>query len=163
MKRRYILALAALLLAATATAQQSQPAQPARSIAAQAAANAAARAAAVDPNGALNAAFQVVQMVDAGRTAELWDSASATTKRLTQKQAFVDGVTKMRGQHGATQARAWIAVRRQQIPAGQDVPAGNYVSVELLAQIAGGKALRELVTFRQDEDGALRFSGYVLE
>lgn len=158
MKNRLILILVALLLAGPAIAQQGQQARPAA-----APAPSATRSAGVDPNGALNAAFQVAQMVDAGRTAELWDGASAVTKRLMQKQAFVNGVTSMRKQKGDVRGRAWVAVRRQQLAGTDKVPAGNYVSVELAAQVAGNKMLRELITFRVDEDGVLRFSGYVME
>lgn len=80
-----------------------------------------------------------------------------------QKRVFVDGVTNMRERHGAIQGREWVSIRRQRIEGTTTVPAGNYVSVELIAQVAGGKTPKELVTFRQDEDGVLRFSGYVLQ
>lgn len=149
------LLLLGTFLAAPATAQQ-----PAR--AATAPAQAAPRSVGVDPNAALNAAVQVAQMVDAGRLAELWEGASAVTKRATPRQAFVDGVTRMRRANGAVAGRAWMAVRRQQLDGSNNTPAGNYISVELSAQIAGGKRVRELVTFRVDEDGVLRFSGYVM-
>lgn len=158
MKHRVVVLLAALFLAGSAMAQQPQQARPA---AAQPPGG--ARNAGLDPNAALNAAFQVAQMVDAGRTAELWDGASAVTKRLMQKQAFVEGVTKMRKPLGPVQGRAWMAVRRQQLTGTDKLPAGNYISVELAAQVAGNKRLRELVTFRVDEDGVSRFSGYVME
>jgi hypothetical protein len=159
---RSILVLVTLLLTmGAAMAQQAQQAQQARPASAPAV-NAGHQSSA-DPSSVLNAAFQVVQLVDADRTAELWDGASAVIKRLMQKQTFVDGVTKSRKRYGAAQKRVWMAVRRQRLAGSPTVPAGDYVSVELIAQVAGGKSLRELVTFRQDEDGVLRFSGYVLE
>ncbi|MEL1265897.1 DUF4019 domain-containing protein [Pseudoxanthomonas putridarboris] len=157
MKRILILAIVALWLAAPAAAQQQQAGPAAQPGAA------APRTAGVDPNAALNGALQVAGMIDAGHVGELWDGASSVTKRATQRQPFVEGITKMRKAQGAVAGRGWTAVRRQQLAGTDQVPAGNYVSVELAAQVAGNKLLRELVTFRVDEDGVMRFSGYVME
>lgn len=156
MKRLSILALAAML-AMPAMAQQAQ------SVTAPARAANAPRNVELNPDGVLNAALQVAQMIDAGRAAELWDGASAVTRRFVQRRAFVGGVDRMRAPHGVVQGRAWTAVRRQQIAGTQqELPAGVYISVEFATQ-AAGKMHRELVTFRADEDGTVRLSGYVME
>lgn len=115
------------------------------------------------PGAALDAAMQVASMVDAGRAGELWDGASPVAKRAVTREAFVAGISAARKRQGALANRQWLAVRRQVHDGTQGVPAGHYVSVELLAQASAGKPVRELVSLRLDEDGTARLSGYVVE
>ena len=115
------------------------------------------------PGPALDAAMQAAELVDAGRVGELWDGASPVAKRAVTREAFVAGIAAARKRQGALANRQWLAVRRQVHDGRQGVPAGHYVSVELLAQASGGKPVRELVSLRMDEDGTARLSGYVVE
>ncbi len=115
------------------------------------------------PNAAVEAALQVAAQVDAGRAGELWDGASPVVKRVAARKDFVEGITAARKRHAAVRGRQWLEVRRQSHAGTQDVPAGHYVSVELLAALADGKQIRELVSLRMDEDGTARLSGYVVE
>ena len=115
------------------------------------------------PGAALDAAVQAALMVDAGRVGELWDGASPVAKRAVTREAFVAGISAARKRQGALANRQWLAVRRQVHDGRQGVPAGHYVSVELLAQASDGKPVRELVSLRTDEDGTARLSGYVVE
>ena len=117
----------------------------------------------VAPGAALDAALQVATMVDAGRVGELWDGASPVAKRAVTREAFVAGISAARKRYGSLANRQWLAVRRQVHDGRQGVPAGHYVSVELLAQASDGKPVRELVSLRMDEDGTARLSGYVVE
>lgn len=117
----------------------------------------------VDPGAVVGAALQVAGMVDAGQAGALWDGASQVTKRTVARAAFVDGIAAKRKRHGVVVGRSWQAVRRSQLDGTTGAPAGAYISVDLLARIAGGGHARELVTLRLDEDGILRFSGYVIE
>lgn len=117
----------------------------------------------VDPGALVNAALQVAGMVDAGQAGALWDGASQVAKKTVTRAAFVDGIAAKRKRYGAVGGRSWVAVRRLQSDGSTGVPAGTYLSVDLIAQVAGGGHARELVTLRLDEDGLLRLSGYVME
>lgn len=132
--KRLALVLLSMTFAGAVLAQQPQRTPQASPSVAPAN---AARNVELSPDGAVNAALQVAQMIDAGRVAELWDGASAVTRRLVQKQAFVDGVNGMRAPHGVVQGRAWMVVRRQQVADTRELPAGIYVSVEFATQAAG--------------------------
>lgn len=106
-------------------------------------------------------AMTVVRAIDAGQTGQLWDSASVVTRDSVKREAFVDAVAKTRNPLGAVSGREWISIGRQS--GGQNgLPPGNYVSVELAARFASNRMARELVSFRQDEDGFWRFTGYII-
>lgn len=114
-----------------------------------------------DPSRMYATAIAVVRAVDAGQVAELWNSSSAVTHNSVKREAFVSAVTKARTPLGAVSGRDWIAVSRQ--AGGQNgLPAGSYLSVEFVTIFAGNRRARELVSFRLDEDGVWRFTGYTL-
>ncbi|KRA45113.1 DUF4019 domain-containing protein [Pseudoxanthomonas sp. Root630] len=117
----------------------------------------------LSPDAAVDGALQVAALVDAGRAGELWDGASPVVKRVVARAVFIDGLAASRKPKGAVAGREWRVVRRQRHDGTQGVPAGHYVSVELLARLASGEQMRELVSLRLDEDGVARFSGYVVE
>jgi hypothetical protein len=155
MKRISIPLLAALLLMGPAMSQESP-------------AGAAARQPPpvtrdIDPNSLLNGAGQVVAMVDAGQLVALYDGASSAFKRVVPRQAFVDGVNRMRQTPGTPYSRTWMRVSRRQETGTPTQPAGVYMTVEFTSTFSNNRYHRELVDFRQDEDGMVRLSGYVLE
>lgn len=114
-----------------------------------------------DPGRMTATATAFIRTIDAGRTVELWDSASIVTRNSVARQAFADAVAKARTPLGAVVGRDWFAVSRRS--GGQNgLPAGNYVSVEFVTVFAGNRLARELVSFRLDEDGVWRFTGYTL-
>ncbi|KRA70723.1 hypothetical protein ASD78_18000 [Lysobacter sp. Root667] len=149
--------IALLLTTGVVAAQQPQAARPGAS-------QAAARATpgAVDPNAIRDAALRVASSVDAGQAAKLWDEASVVTKKSLTRDAFVAGITKSRQPLGKTPSRSWLSVRRQSGD-GSALPPGLYASTEFLAEFAGKPPVRELVSFRLDEDGIWRFAGYAVQ
>jgi hypothetical protein len=153
--KRFIAAIGVVLLLNTVTAAAQQ--QPA---AAPAAANPAA--ATIEPNAIRDAGMRVALAIDAGQVAKLWDEASAVTKKSVGRDAFVAGINKGRQPLGRIANRNWLSVRRQ-FGDGQALPAGLYASAEFLAEAAGKPPVRELVSFRLDEDGTWRFAGYAVQ
>ena len=117
----------------------------------------------LSPDAAVDGAFQVAALVDAGRAGELWDGASLAVKRVVARTVFIDGTAAARTPIGAIAGREWKVVRRQHHDGTQGIPEGHYVSVELLGRRSSGGPVRELVSLRLDEDGIARFSGYVVE
>lgn len=109
------------------------------------------------------AAQQVVQMIDANRTGEVWDLSTEVVKRLVPRDSFVQQVGADRARLGAPAGRGQPVVSRTQFRDGGDVPAGLYINIAFPARFANSpEPVRELVSFRLDEDQVWRVSGYSL-
>lgn len=107
------------------------------------------------------AAQQVVAMVDEGRIGEVWDGASATVRRIVPRAEFVAQVTADRKRLGAPLSRGDAAIHRERYAAGGQVPQGEYLNVATATRFANApQPVRELVSFRLDEDRVWRVSGY---
>lgn len=154
---------AALLLCAcigTAVAQQpapkaQQPAVPARQPTPEQQAAIAKQNADV-----IAAALKVAQMIDAGQVAQVYDNASPAAKRVIQRQDFINGVATDRSRVGAVTARGKAVVTRTSSD-GAGVPAGLYLNVSFPTKFANAaQPLRELVSYRFDEDKVWRVTGY---
>lgn len=115
-----------------------------------------------DPGRMYVVAVSVVRAIDAGQAAQLWDSASTVTRSAVKRETFVESVARVRNPLGAASGREWLSVSRQTGGGQGGLPAGNYISVELATSFAGNRMARELVSFRLDDDGIWRFTGYVL-
>ncbi len=150
---------------------QQQPARPAATAARPAAVQQQAPALTPQQRAALakqdvdttQAAQQVLSLVDANRIAEVWEGASPTMKRLVTKDDFIKQVTIDRNRLGAPASRGKAVVSRSQFAAGGQVPAGLYINVNFPTKFAKApQPVRELVSFRLDEDKTWRVSGYSL-
>jgi len=109
------------------------------------------------------AALQAAQLVDANRTGELWDGASSVARNAVTREAFVSQITAERGKAGALVGRGKPSVSRMRYAAGAPVPEGVYVSVAFPTRFANNpQPVRELVSFRLEDDKVLRLTGYAL-
>lgn len=147
-----------MLVAGFAQAQQAQ-APAARAQASQA----APQVMRIQPGALLDAAQRAAMVVDAGQVAQLWNDASSVAKRTVSRDDFVAGIAGLRKPLGTLVGREWLTVRRTMSDGNTAVPAGLYGSVEFAATYAGNRTVLELVTFRLDEDGVWRLSGYTLQ
>lgn len=120
-----------------------------------------AQPAAPDPNAWLNAAQQAARMIDSGKAGELWDGGSPEMKKLVAKRDFLASLKKARGTD-AVSVREWQSIERSALSGQPDVPAGLYVNLRFRAKL-GPRIVNELVTFRQDSDGAWRWMGYLVQ
>lgn len=168
---RFLLTAAALAACATAFAQQPSQSRPAAQAPAPAPAQQQQVQLTPEQQAALakqdadmtQAALQVMQLVDANRTGEVWDGASTVMKQAVPKDEFVRQITIDRNRLGAVSGRANPVVTRSQGQAGTPVPAGLYLNVQSATRFANQpQAVRELVSFRLDEDKVWRVSGYTL-
>ena len=154
--------LASLLVVATAASAQ-QAATPAPAPAAQAQQLTAEQQAQVARQDAemSGAAAQVIQLMDQGKSAEIWDGASPVAKAVVNRQDFVTQIAADRTRLGAPTERKQVAVTRAAYAAGGAVPAGNYINVVFATRFANAaEPVRELVSFHLDEDKTWRVSGY---
>ena len=110
-----------------------------------------------------SAATQVVQMIDANRVGDAWDLSTDVVKRIVPRDSFVQQITADRARLGAPTARGQAVVTRTQFQEGGEVPAGLYINVAFPTTFANSaEPVRELVSFRLDEDQVWRLSGYSL-
>lgn len=110
-----------------------------------------------------SAAQQVVQLIDGNRADEVWDGSSEAVKRLVPRDDFVQQISTDRNQLGAPSARGEAVITRTQFQDGAEVPAGLYINVAFPTRFANHpEPVRELVSFRLDEDQVWRVSGYSL-
>ncbi|MCU1086748.1 DUF4019 domain-containing protein [Stenotrophomonas maltophilia] len=167
------------LLPLTALAQAPAPATPAPAPARPAPASPAAAKPATAGAPALTAAQQAqvqkqdaemgaaalkaAQLVDANRAGELWDGASAVARRAVPKATFVSQLTTERARLGALAGRGQPTITRVKYSAGAAVPEGLYINVSFPTRFANSaQPVRELVSFRFDEDQVWRLAGYSL-
>ncbi|MGF6418332.1 hypothetical protein ABH900_001811 [Stenotrophomonas sp. AN71] len=109
------------------------------------------------------AAVKVAQLVDANRVGELWDGASTVARRAVPKVAFVTQLTTERTRLGALAGRGQPTITRVKYSAGAAVPEGLYINVSFPTRFANStQPVRELVSFRFDEDQVWRLAGYSL-
>jgi hypothetical protein len=109
----------------------------------------------------IDAARKVMSLVDSGRIEEVWEGASPTIKRLVPRGEFIDQVASDRVRLGAVLSRGGAEVGRERYAAGGRVPQGEYLNVATPTRFAGqSQPVRELVSFRLDEDRVWRVSGY---
>ncbi|AXI84288.1 DUF4019 domain-containing protein [Xylella taiwanensis] len=109
------------------------------------------------------AALKVAQLVDAGQIAQIWDGASVVAKQAVRRDAFIEQIGVERGRLGTVIARTHGVVTRVQYGTGMQVPAGLYFNVSFTVRFANAsQPLRELISFRQDDDNIWRLSGYSL-
>lgn len=159
--------LFAASLASTVVALAQQPASPARAPATVSQPQklaSALRAQVVSQDAEMSkAAGLVIQLVEQNKGGEVWDGASSVAKGVVTKDRFVQQITADREELGVPVARSQVAVTRAVYAAGDEVPAGNYISVVFATKFTNApEPVRELVSFRLDEDRTWRVSGYSL-
>ncbi|RJU10683.1 hypothetical protein XcmpCFBP7700_05280 [Xanthomonas campestris] len=158
--------LLAALAVAPSVAFAQQPAPTARPAAAPAAAapNAAQQAQLTKQNTEMTqAALRVAQMVDGTQVGPLWDGASSVAKKAVTREQFVGQIGSQRTQLGPVVGRGQGAVTRVKYGPGAQVPEGLYINVSFPTRFAKApQPVRELVSFRLDEDKTWRLAGYSL-
>lgn len=109
----------------------------------------------------VQAARKVAELVDRGRSGEVWDGASEVARKLVSRPDFISGIAGDRARMGTLVSRGQPSVTRTQYPANAAVPAGMYINVNFPTRFANtGQPVRELVSFRMEDDRVWRVSGY---
>ena len=98
-------------------------------------------------------------LVDAGRYAAGWDSASALLKKATTKAAWETAVRQARQSYSASEPRTLIrASYETSLP---NAPPGEYVVLQYRSS-KNGRAVIETITPMKEAGGAWRVSGYYI-
>lgn len=107
------------------------------------------------------AALRAAQWVDAGRIGDVWDGASSVAKKAVPRDGFVRQVGADRARLGTLVSRGQPSISRVRYNVGAAVPEGVYVNVAFPTRFTNSpQPVRELVSFRLDEDKVWRMAGY---
>ncbi|GGA42479.1 DUF4019 domain-containing protein [Dyella nitratireducens] len=108
------------------------------------------------------AALQVADLVDKGQEGQVWDGASAMTKQLVARDAFVKGVSTDRRTVGTLITRTPANLSFSESD-GKKLPPGLFANVAFATRFANEKQpVRELISFHLDGDNVWRVTGYTL-
>lgn len=106
--------------------------------------------------------LQVLKQIDDGQTGDVWENAAPFVKARFPKAELANTLRQSRQTVGTIALRTWASVNR--IRYQQDTtttPAGLYANVDYSTRLADGRTVFELLSFRQEADGAWRLTGYV--
>lgn len=139
MKRTFVLATFALLLATTALGQQAAEKQKAAEVAAR----------------------SWLALVDRADYAQSWQQAAAFFQSKVAQGQWVQMVESVRGQTGTISDRKLASMKYQtELPGA---PNGEYVIIQYKASAAGVGPVIETVVPMLDKDGKWRVSGYYVK
>lgn len=139
------LSLAALALPGSAQAQSAPP-----------------EAAQIAPNPAdfATTALRIVQALEAGGAAQLWDSSSPALRGLVPRAQFDAIAQQRKATYGALQNVEWRSIVRSNVLKAQgQLPAGEYVTVNFAGVGKNGKVVTETISFILDSDRNWRLIG----
>jgi len=110
------------------------------------------------------AGWEVMYMMDFGQMGDVWDLASQTMKNVVAREEFVGQMVSDRVRLGALVERGSPTITRSSSDGSAGVPAGLYLNITSVTRFANQAApVRELVSFRFDEDRIWRVTGYSLQ
>lgn len=105
-----------------------------------------------------------LSLVDAGEFTRLWNLSAADTKKRLPLAVFAKEMKEARASVGHISTRQWAGIARVRYvlsPMKDAVPAGLYANIEFASRQLDGGMVFELVTLRIEDDGSLKFTGYV--
>jgi len=107
--------------------------------------------------------LQVMSMVDSSQVGQIWDGASQVMKSAVPREEFVNQIVTDRSRLGTVTARTTPEITRSSSDGSSGVPVGLYINIASMTSFANETApVRELVSFRFDEDQTWRLTGYTL-
>ena len=119
----------------------------------------------ISADAALLESEHALEMIDKGRSADVWDASSSVMKGSVTREDFASSTDTDRLQSGPIKTRTWLSVSQVQYtpenPQGQ--PPGSYMNIAYLSLNSLDKKFRELISLRLEADRTWRVSGYVLQ
>lgn len=113
----------------------------------------------------LSHAGNVLRQLDAGNYGDLWDGAAAFIKAGVPREQFAANTRLSREGVGQVARRSWssvVRIRYDNTNNGTNaIPSGRYANVDFTTELANGRTVFELVSFRLENDGHWHLTGYV--
>lgn len=109
----------------------------------------------------LGDAQRVLQQIDTGEYAALWQATAPFVRAKFAADAFEKELAQSRKAVGAVDHRGWASVTRLTYSHNPVVPDGLYANVDYATTLADGRVVYEKVSFQFGTDGRWHFTGYV--
>lgn len=117
----------------------------------------------LNPKEFVDAAFNLIDSINAGQAGSIWDAASPVLKAAQQREPFIAAMRQRTATHGPLTSRRWRAVTRMiQDKATPQLPAGEYLTVAFIGLDKAGAVVSGTVSFRLEKDSVWRLAGYAL-
>ena len=112
------------------------------------------------PTEFVEIAILIARALDLGQAGQIWDNASPVMKTIVSRDQFANVAQQRRATRGALSDLTWRSVIRVQMqqPQGQ-LPAGNYLTVNIVGINQDGRPIVETVSFMLDDDQNWRLIG----
>lgn len=108
----------------------------------------------------LGDAALVLQQVDAGQYATVWQETAAFVRAKYTADGFAKRLSQARKSVGAVDHRGWASVTRLTYSHDKAVPDGLYANVDYATWLTDGRIVYEKVSFQLGSDGRWYFTGY---
>ncbi len=115
------------------------------------------------PADVLDLGARAVAAVDAGQYAGLWAQAAPSARARMSDADFIQVLTDLRRSVGAPSRRLWVNVSLQNEPGAANVASGVYATTSFQTTFSIGGTRIERLSFRLEEGGRWRFTGYTLQ
>lgn len=109
-------------------------------------------------NDSQEAVSQWLQLVDAGKYGESWDTGAKSFQFTIKRDEWIKAEEKLRKPLGTTNSRKILDIRYAQDP--KNLPAGDYMVFVFDTSFQNREKARELVTLQQGSDGLWRVLTY---
>ncbi len=108
----------------------------------------------------LGDAQRVLQQIDAGQYATVWQEAAPFVRAKYAENGFESGLSQLRQMVGTVSRRGWASVTRLAYSHDKVVPDGLYANVDYTTWRADGRIVYERVSFQLGNDGRWYVTGY---
>ena len=108
----------------------------------------------------LGDAQRVLQQIDTGQYAVVWQETAPFVRAKYASDAFQQGLQQSRKALGTVDHRGWASVTRLTYSHNPVVPDGLYANVDYATWLADGRVIYEKVSFQLGSDGRWYFTGY---
>ncbi|KGB92641.1 DUF4019 domain-containing protein [Burkholderia cepacia] len=103
----------------------------------------------------------VFKQLDAGQYGAVWTDAAPFVKARFKQDQFAAQMQQARQSVGAVDHRGWAQITRIRYSNSSSMPDGLYANVDYTTTLASGATVYEKLSFRLDDDGRWRLTGYV--
>lgn len=108
----------------------------------------------------LDDAQHVLQQIDAGQYATVWQDTAPFVRENYSTDAFQKALAQSRKAVGSIDHRGWASVTRLTYAHDKVVPDGLYANVDYATWLTDGRIVYEKVSFQLGSDGHWHFTGY---
>ncbi|KFG94306.1 membrane protein [Burkholderia paludis] len=103
----------------------------------------------------------VFKQLDAGQYNAVWLDAAAFVKARIKQDQFASDMQRARQTVGTVRHRGWAQITRIRYTNASATPDGLYANVDYATTLTTGSIMFEKLSFRLEDDGHWRLTGYV--